>query len=498
MSGGRVFALLLVTVAALSGAALVARQTGPAAFGESLALRADRIVADSSQIGFGWLSQTSPAAYVARGALRLTLALIPWEGAATPVKQLGTFTIYATDLRSSPFPFTIDVRGVPDGYYRYMAEVWDGDARIATRQAPVVLAAGIATEHSAVTGRLAKIAAHDSAKATILYPFDLARVINLGKRVYGSGNGSPEFGLSQAGVQQLYDFGAGLRKSGDLLAALEKGKDPLWRARGEAVRHYYMAEADEILPYHVFVPLAWDGKAALPLVFILHGNSRDQDFYFDRDGRIIPTTAAAHGFMLVAPLGYWPNGGYNYVPFTRQRGDRGARAAAASPQSFGSDDVAPRQGRGGGGAPGGVNGSTIPAPVRSEWSEQDAMHVLELVKQEYPIDPKRTFLFGYSAGGQGAHYFGQKYPEQWAAIAIGGSNATAGDFYRFDRLKNTPMLLVSGSADPVVTATRAMAEALRTHGIDVLFTEYPGHNHDTTPAAATADIFAFFAAHARR
>ena len=493
MSGGRVFALPLVTVAALSGAALVARQTAPAAFGESLALRADRIVADSSQIGFGWLSQTSPAAYVARGALRLTLALIPWEGAATPVKQLGTFTIYATDLRSSPFPFTIDVRGVPDGYYRYMAEVWDGDARIATRQAPVVLAAGIATEHSAVTGRLAKIAAHDSAKATILYPFDLARVINLGKRVYGSGNGSPEFGLSQAGVQQLYDFGAGLRKSGDLLAALEKGKDPLWRARGEAVRHYYMAEADEILPYHVFVPLAWDGKAALPLVVILHGNSRDQDFYFDRDGRIIPATAAAHGFMLVAPLGYWPNGGYNYVPFTRQRGDRGARAAAASAQSFGSDDMAPRQGRGGG-----VNGSTIPAPVRSEWSEQDALHVLERVKQEYPIDPKRTFLFGYSAGGQGAHYFGQKYPGQWAAIAIGGSNATAGDFYRFDRLKNTPMLLVSGSADPVVTATRAMAEALRTHGIDVLFTEYPGHNHDTTPAAATADIFAFFAAHARR
>ena len=430
---------------------------------------------------------------MARGALRLTLALIPWEGAATPVKQLGTFTIYATDLRTSPFPLHHRCARCAGRLPVHPAEVWDGDARIATRQAPVVLAAGIATEHSAVTGRLAKIAAHDSAKATILYPFDLARVINLGKRVYGSGNGSPEFGLSQAGVQQLYDFGAGLRKSGDLLAALEKGKDPLWRARGEAVRHYYMAEADEILPYHVFVPLAWDGKAALPLVFILHGNSRDQDFYFDRDGRIIPTTAAAHGFMLVAPLGYWPNGGYNYVPFTRQRGDRGARAAAASAQSFGSDDVAPRQGLGGG-----VNGSTIPAPVRSEWSEQDAMHVLELVKQEYPIDPKRTFLFGYSAGGQGAHYFGQKYPEQWAAIAIGGSNATAGDFYRFDRLKNTPMLLVSGSADPVVTATRAMAEALRTHGIDVLFTEYPGHNHDTTPAAATADIFAFFAAHARR
>ena len=29
------------------------------------------------------------------------------------------------------------------------------------------------------------------------------------------------------------------------------------------------------------------------------------------------------------------------------------------------------------------------------------MHVLDLVKKEYPIDPKRTFLFGYSAGGNG-------------------------------------------------------------------------------------------------
>ena len=155
---GRRFALLLVAVAALSAAPrVVARQTAPTAFGDSLALRADRIVADSTQIGFGWLSQTSPVAYVARGPLRLTLALIPWEGAPTPVKPLGTVSIYATDLRQSPFPFTIDVRGVPDGYYRYLAEVWDGDTRLATRQAPVVLAAGIATQHSAVTARLAKI-----------------------------------------------------------------------------------------------------------------------------------------------------------------------------------------------------------------------------------------------------------------------------------------------------------------------------------------------------
>jgi predicted peptidase len=47
-----------------------------------------------------------------------------------------------------------------------------------------------------------------------------------------------------------------------------------------------MPEADEILPYHVFVPSSWNGKTSLPLVFILHGNTRDQDFY--RTGRPLP------------------------------------------------------------------------------------------------------------------------------------------------------------------------------------------------------------------
>jgi hypothetical protein len=58
---------------------------------------------------------------------------------------------------------------------------------------------------AAFEARLARIQGHDSAKASIRYPFDLARVINLGKRVYGSGTGNPEFGLNQAGEPTLYD-----------------------------------------------------------------------------------------------------------------------------------------------------------------------------------------------------------------------------------------------------------------------------------------------------
>jgi hypothetical protein len=100
-----------------------------------------------------------------------------------------------------------------------------------------------------------------------------------------------------------------------------------------------MPEADEILPYHVFVPSSWNGKTSLPLVFILHGNTRDQDFYFERDGRIIPRTADTHGFMVVAPLGYSPNGGYNYVPYGREgQGARGTAGARSTPQTFGPVD----------------------------------------------------------------------------------------------------------------------------------------------------------------
>ncbi|MEO5961336.1 MAG: hypothetical protein ABIZ49_10870 [Opitutaceae bacterium] len=480
-----------------------------AAFAQSLALRTDRVVADSSRAAFGWLAQTSPVAYAAKGALQLKVSLVAWEGEPKPVKELGTFAIYGGDLAANPFPFQVNLSGTPDGYYRYQAEVFEGDTSVAKLHRHVALVAGLEARHADAVARLAKIAGKESAKASVLYPFDLARVINLRKRVFGSGNQNPEFGLSQAGVQQNYDFGAGLKKAGELLAALEKGSDPLWKAGGDRERHYHIAEADEVLPYRVYVPSKWDGKAALPLVFILHGNTRDHNFYLDRDGGVIPKTAEKHGFMLVAPLGYAPNAGYNYVPFDRERGTRGVAAAMATPQQFASapapaaaSAAAPTGGRGGGrgGAQGagGVNGSVTPALVRGEWSEQDAMHVFDLIKREYPIDPKRTFLFGYSAGGQGGHYFAQKYAENWAAVAIGGSNAAPGAHYNFERVKNIPIMVFSGSQDGVLNATRAMAEGLKQKGVPAVFKEIADATHDTAPSKAIADVFEFFAANGRK
>jgi poly(3-hydroxybutyrate) depolymerase len=476
------------------------------AFAQSLVLRTDRIVADQTIPLMGWLGQTNPVAYTSQGPLRVKMTLETAGTEPKAVKNLGETLVLGGNLVSLPFPISINAQGVPDGDYQYTAEIRDGEAVIRRIQVPVKLVAGLSEKQAGFEQRLAKIQGHDSAKATIRYPFDLARVINIGKRMLTSNNNNPEFGLNQAGQPVHYDFTAGLKRSAELLTALEKGKDPVLRVGGEMVRHYYMPEADEILPYRVFVPSKWNGRTALPLVFILHGNSRDQDFYFDRDGRIIPKTAEKHGYMLVAPLGYSPNGGYNYVPYGRGGvGPRGVAGATVAPQTFGPPPAAPaaggRGGRGGAATAGfgGVNGSVTPALIRSEWSEQDTMHVLRLIKQEYPIDPKRTFLFGYSAGGQGAHYLGPKHAEEWAAIAIGGSNATPGTTYPFDRVKNIPMMIFVGTEDTAnINPSRTIAQALQQNGVNAVLQEISGANHDTAPSAATPEIFTFFDAHPRK
>ena len=491
----RIVAFVCATLGAGWGVGLPARQASEqtaaqAAFIQSLSLRADRVIVDSTHTAMVWLAQNGPVPYTSQGALRVTIELrAPGENPAL-VKALGVARVFGGNLASQPFPISVDLSGVADGDYQYLADVHEGTTMLRRLQTPVKLVAGLDERQADVERRLAKIAGHDSAKATIRYPFDLARVINTGRRVFGSGTNNPEFGLTQAGEPHHYDFVAGLKRSAEVLAALEKGRDLVWRAGGETVRHYSMPEAGEILPYHVFVPSKWDGKSTLPLVFILHGNSRDQDFYFDRDGRIIPKTAEQHGYMVVAPLGYSPNGGYNYVPYGRETGAaRGLEGAAAGPQTFGP----------GARGFGGVNGLVTPALVRSEWSEQDAMHVFDLVRAEYPIDPKRIFLLGYSAGGQGAHYLGPKFPQHWAAIAIGGSNAQPGATYPFEKIAGTPMMIFVGSEDaPNITPSRNMTQALQQHGVTVVLKEYAGATHDSAPSAAISDVFAFFDTHPRR
>jgi pimeloyl-ACP methyl ester carboxylesterase len=61
-------------------------------------------------------------------------------------------------------------------------------------------------------------------------------------------------------------------------------------------------------------------------------------------------------------------------------------------------------GRGGKGAP-----APEPPANLSELSEKDAMNVLDMMRKEFNVDDKRTYLMGHSMGGAGTLYLGSKY-----------------------------------------------------------------------------------------
>ena len=69
-------------------------------------------------------------------------------------------------------------------------------------------------------------------------------------------------------------------------------------------------------------------------------------------------------------------------------------------------------GRGGKGTP-----APEPPANLSELSEKDAMNVLGMMRKEFNVDDKRTYLMGHSMGGAGTLYLGSKYASDWAAIA---------------------------------------------------------------------------------
>jgi dienelactone hydrolase len=199
-------------------------------------------------------------------------------------------------------------------------------------------------------------------------------------------------------------------------------------------------------------------------------------------------------------FGYHPNGGYN---LSSMQGGRGGGRGPANPPAFGPAAAAgggagPGRGRGG---PGGGFMNGMPNARLTELSELDTMHVYDLVKKEYPIDAKRTYLFGYSAGGNGGYYIGGKYADNWAAIAIGGANTSlSANYPYYDALKSqgTPFMIYYGDKDNVGGGSTASVAALKQRGIAADLKVYPGVDHDGGPAAAAADAFDFFVAHPRK
>ena len=256
------------------------------------------------------------------------------------------------------------------------------------------------------------------------------------------------------------------------------------QTKGDQKRTYSFPGTGESIPYHLYVPSRWNLNTRLPLVVVLHGANQGPDVVFERADGVLGKVAEQKGFIVVAPIGYRPNGGYNnsfrIVPAPRTPG-----AAPPQPPNDNKDKKGPP-----------------PAPLTAqdrERSEQDVLMVADMVAKEYNVDPKRVYLMGNSMGGGGTWYLGQKYPERWAALAPSAGPVSPDD-YPYARLKDTPTLVVHGVLDAVTSfeASKTMYEKAKAAGVNAEFLPIKEGDHYLAWTNVVADIFNFFDKHQKK
>ena len=240
-------------------------------------------------------------------------------------------------------------------------------------------------------------------------------------------------------------------------------------------RKYHFADTNEDLPYALFVSSKVTKGKKAPLIVALHGVYGDGNALL-RGSAI--DLAEEGGYVLVGPMGYNPQGW------------------------FGSPVIVMNGGPGRG--PGARKGGPPPTPEPpnlAELSEKDVMNVLAIMRQEFTIDDKRTYLMGHSMGGAGALFLGPKYVDQWAAVA---SMAPAAFLMQPESLApvkdKMPLFLAHGDADTVVpidVGRRWAKTATDLKMKDFKYLELPGADHGTVITQSMPEIFKFFQGHTR-
>jgi predicted peptidase len=229
-------------------------------------------------------------------------------------------------------------------------------------------------------------------------------------------------------------------------------------------RTYHFADTDEDLAYTVFVSSKVKPSTPAPLIVARHGYGGDSNFIVR--GRLIDL-AEENGYIVVVPMGYNATGWY------------------------GSPVIV-------------IGGGPVAPPNLTELSEKDVMNVLAMARREFNVDPKRTYLMGHSMGGAGTLFLGQKYADQWAAIAAIAPAAflmqpNQKEILAPIKAANLPLMITQGDQDPVVpvASVRTWAAAMDELDLTHEYVEMPGRDHGNLIADGMPDIFRFFAAHTR-
>lgn len=106
--------------------------------------------------------------------------------------------------------------------------------------------------------------------------------------------------------------------------------------------------------------------------------------------------------------------------------------------------------------------------------------VVEDVKTKVPVDEKRVYLFGHSAGGIYALMLSLIESEYFAAVAVHAGALRPTDYALFDNAKRKiPTALFVGEKDPLfpLAVVKATRDAFAERQFPVEFTAIPNHDH---------------------
>ncbi len=422
-------------------------------FTNSLVLRTDHVVADSSRPYEARLEQIySPSIELTRSLTahaKLQKRPAPPAAGAAPgatpappetVKDLGTFDGVSRDLRESPYHLALDVHDVVDGTYQLAIEVVDDTRSLGTSTLAINLRKGLDQMVSQLEADAKR--APEGLRADILFPVDRMRNVNLGRLEMRTFDPEKDFAAAQ-----------------DIASAAKTGKNPFATKTGDFKRHYLLQSAGEIMPYHMYVPSTYTGSRAFPLIIALHGLGGTEDSFFDGYNRSFPPLAETHGYIVATPLGYRVDGGYGW--------------GVGNPPA---DPVARRT---------------------QQASEDDVMQVLQLVKQQYKIDDSRIYLMGHSLGAIGTWKLAPKFPDIWAAI---GLFAGSGNPATLERLRQVPEIVVHGDDDRTVNVrgSRTMVAKMKELEIEHTYIEVPGGSHGSVVPPNLPAVFDFFDQHKKK
>lgn len=205
-------------------------------------------------------------------------------------------------------------------------------------------------------------------------------------------------------------------------------------------RSYAFPDTGEQIPYALFVPTGYDAESPAPLLVSLHGLGRTYDWLMGYHGLL--DQAEAHGFLVVTPLGYTRRGWY------------GARTTDIDGRALG------------------------PEAARSE---QDVMHVLARVRDEFAIDPERIYLWGHSMGGAGTLHLAAAYPDVWAGIGLVAPATPDGAEPEtfLPQIRHIPAIVLHGTEDELIPVTliRAWVTAMADLGMQHVYVEIEGGDH---------------------